>query len=106
MEYVRVATINDFTRKNTKSFSLLGKKVALIRRSDGTFLATEIGCKHQGADLSSGKIEGVVVTCPLHGWRYDLESGKCLNHSSPDLRRYGVRLEGADIYVSLLPLCS
>ena len=106
MEYVWVATINDFARKYTKSLSLLGKKIALIRRCDGSFLATEIGCKHQGADLSLGKFDGMVVTCPLHGWRYDLESGKCLNHSSPDLRRYGVRLEGEEIYLSLLPLSS
>lgn len=104
MNYVRLATINDFNGINIKSFKLVGKKVGIIKRKDGSFYAIEVGCKHQGADLTTGDISGTIATCPLHQWQYDLETGKCLNHDSPELRRYAVRVDGEDIYVSLHPI--
>ena len=104
MEHVRLCSIKDFLHKNIKSFSLLGKKVGVIKKETGEFYAIEVGCKHQGADLTRGNILGSIAICPLHKWEYDLETGKCLNHDSPDLRRYDLRLEGDDIYVSLQPI--
>lgn len=104
MEFVKVAVVDDFKRKRVKSLSLLGKKVGIIKRNDGSFYAIETGCKHQGADLIKGKIELGVATCPCHDWQYDLETGECLNHDSPKLRKYAVRIEGNDIKISLTPI--
>lgn len=104
MEYIKIATINDFKNDNIKSFSILGKKIGVIKRDDGSFYATEIGCKHQGADLSLGEISGSIATCHRHGWKYDLESGKCLTHSSPDLKKYQLHFEGNSILISTRPL--
>lgn len=104
MDYVRIATLKDFTEENIKSFSIFGKKVGVIKGEDGNFSAIEVGCKHQGADLTKGDIQGGIATCPRHHWKYDLLTGKCINHESPDLKKYGVRIEGVDILVSLLPI--
>lgn len=104
MEYIKLARTADFTTTHIRSFTLLGKKVAIWRKDDGTYLAIEASCKHQGADLTVGHIQGTVVTCPRHQWMYDLESGECLNHDSLPLRKYGIRVEGEDILVSLRPL--
>lgn len=104
MEYIRLAVIADFTQIRVKSFSIMGKKVAIILRDDGSFYAIEASCKHQGADLTTGQILNNVATCPRHQWMYDLESGQCLNHESLPLKKYGLRLEGENILVSLSPL--
>lgn len=104
MNFVRIATVNDFEKKNIKSFSIFGKRIAIIRRQDLSFYGIEVNCKHQGADLTAGPLEGLVATCPEHQWKYDLETGKCLNHDSPDLKKYAVRLQGDDILISYLPL--
>jgi len=103
MDFVKIATVKDFTHKSIISFSILGKRVGLLKRDDGSFHAIEVGCKHQGADLTKGEIIGMTATCPRHQWQYDLETGKCLTNSSPDLRKYAVRREGENILVSLLP---
>ena len=103
MEFVRLAKTSDFGAARIKSFRLLGKPVGIVRNRDGSFFATEIACKHQNADLSTGTIDGDVLTCPRHGWRYDLNTGECLNHESSPLRRYALRVDGEDIYVSLSP---
>ncbi len=103
MDLVRLCSVNDFKDSHIKSFTLMGKKVGVVKRLDGSFYAIEVGCKHQGADLTKGQISGSIVTCHLHKWRYVLETGKCLNHESPDLRKYDLRVDDMDIYVSLLP---
>jgi len=104
MEYVKIARLADFAATRIKSYSLLGKKIAIIQQEDGSYRAIEASCKHQGADLTTGEIRGNVVTCPRHKWQYDLESGECLNHDSLPLRKYGLRLDGDHILVSLHPL--
>lgn len=104
MQYVKLAKISDFDTVRIKSFRVLAKPVGIVKNDDGTFFATEIACKHQNADLSTGRVQGDVLTCPRHGWRYDLRTGECLNHESTPLRRYGLKLEGDDILVSIRPV--
>lgn len=104
MDYIRIATLKDFEEEDIKSFSIFGKKIGVLKNGEGHFSAIEVGCKHQGADLTKGTIKENIATCPRHHWKYDLLTGKCVNHESPDLRQYGVRVEGEDILVSFLPI--
>ena len=104
MDYVKVATQGEFSNATHKVVRLVGRLVGLIKREDGSFFAVEASCKHQGADLLGDYRGGRVATCPRHQWQYDLETGQCLNHDSLPLRRYGVRLDGDDILVTLLPV--
>jgi len=104
MNFIKVAKLNDFHNKHIKSYSIMGKKIGVVRRDDGKYFAIEVDCKHQRADLTKGKIDGLIVTCPRHDWQYDLATGKCLNHESVDLRRHALKIDGDSIYVSLYPV--
>lgn len=104
MKYVKVAKIADFSDVSIRSFSILAKKIAVVKQDDGTYFATEIACKHQNADLTHGKFDGDIVTCPRHGWVYDLRTGRCLNQPSAPLRRHGLTIKGKTIWVSTTPL--
>lgn len=104
MEYVKLARVQDFKHTRIRSYRLLARPVGIIKQRDGSFIATEVGCKHENADLTQGRMEGDVVTCPWHGWKYNLVTGECLRGSSACLRRHGLKIEGDDIYVSLRPL--
>jgi nitrite reductase/ring-hydroxylating ferredoxin subunit len=102
--FVKVARLAELEGAPLKAVTLLGKRVAILRRGDGGLAALEMSCKHQGADLTAGRFEGGAVTCPRHGWRYDLETGECLNQPlSPPLRRHAVRVEGDAILVCVTP---
>jgi len=84
--------------------SIMGKPVGVFRRSDGSVHALEMTCKHQGADLGKGKIEDGIVTCPRHGWTYDIATGDCISY--PDglpLRAHEVKVEDGKILVSPFP---
>jgi nitrite reductase/ring-hydroxylating ferredoxin subunit len=100
VQFIKIGKVTDFEIIKIKSYSMLGRKVGVIKRLDGSFYAIEVGCKHQGADLTNGTIENGIVTCPRHGWQYDLETGECLNAISSNLRRHELKIEGGVIFVS------
>ncbi len=102
--YVRLAKTVDFEKVRLKSYKILGRYIGIIKDEDGSFRAMEMGCKHQGADLSQGIIRNHVITCPWHGWQYDLRDGHCLKGVDTALRPYGIQIIGEDIYVSLRPI--
>ncbi|MFT5728311.1 MAG: nitrite reductase/ring-hydroxylating ferredoxin subunit [Desulforhopalus sp.] len=104
MNFIKIAKIIDFEHKHIKSYSVMGKKIGVVREDNGDFFAIEVGCKHQSADLTKGPINGMVVTCPRHQWMYDLSTGKCLNHESVDLRRHAMKIEDGNIFISLSPI--
>lgn len=103
-EYIKIGKVSDFKDVSIRSYAILGKKIGVIKNGDGSFFATEISCKHQGADLTAGTIKDNIATCYRHGWRYNLVTGECLNHESPPLRKYSLIIDGDDIKVSLHPI--
>jgi nitrite reductase/ring-hydroxylating ferredoxin subunit len=87
-----------------------GKPVAVFRRAAAPagdpaagLFAREMACKHQNADLTRGTIAGGQVTCPRHGWRYDLATGACLDHDALPLRAHEVVVEDGWVFVALTP---
>ena len=105
-DYVKVASVAEFQKKSHKTVKLVGRLVGIIKRADGSYFAREANCKHQGADLLTDFRGGDTACCPRHQWRYNLESGECLTNDSPPLKKYGLKREGNDILVSMLPLSS
>lgn len=104
MDYIKAATIDDFVNTRIKSVTILGSKVGIIKGPNSEFYAIEVGCKHQGADITRGHISGDIATCPRHGWKFNLVTGKCLNHNASKLKKYGLKIEGNVIMVTSKPL--
>ena len=75
-----------------------GEDVVLYRRSD-EILAIGNECPHQGGNLCDGWIEGDILSCPLHGWEFDLRSGVCMTIPGERVPRYAVSVEGGAIYL-------
>jgi nitrite reductase/ring-hydroxylating ferredoxin subunit len=103
MDMIRAGRVAEVRERGRKVLALLGRKVGVFADGDG-FFALELTCKHQGADLSAGRVERGVVTCPRHGWRYELATGRCLDHASAPLRRHDLEVRGEDIWISLRPV--
>jgi 3-phenylpropionate/trans-cinnamate dioxygenase ferredoxin component len=69
-----VANVNDFTPGTMRAVSIEGHEY-LIARVDNTYYAADNICPHMGGNLSHGKLEGTVITCPRHGSQFDLNDG-------------------------------
>ena len=71
---VKVAGVGDLSPGEGKVVHANGREVALFN-VDGAFYAIGNTCVHRGGPLGEGILEGDVVTCNWHGWRYDVKSG-------------------------------
>ena len=79
-----------------------GKDV-LVTNIDGNFYAMDDICKHAGANLHEGELDGKVLTCPWHGAKWDVTTGKlvaCLAKLQ-DEPTYKVTVEGDTVYVEV-----
>lgn len=101
--FLRVGRTDDLDGVAGEVRTLLGKAVRFWLDAEGQWQAMEMVCRHQNEDLSRGQREGDIVTCPRHGWRYDLTTGECLTEGWAGLRRYAVKVEGGDLFVSTRP---
>ena len=85
----------------SKIVEAAGHQIALFHW-EGAIHAIDNTCPHQGGPLGEGYLEeSGVVSCPWHGWTFDVRSGA--SPIDPDLRvrRYPVRIEDGEIIVEI-----
>jgi len=76
-----------------------GKDVAIFN-VDGTIYAMDDSCRHQGLSLGTSKLEGKVVTCRGHGWKYDVTNGSTLASPGYGVAAYPVKVVEGKIMVA------
>ncbi len=72
--FIPVAKTGELADGTMKEVTVQGRPILLARVGD-RYYAADNRCPHLGGDLSKGKLEGTVVTCPRHGSRFDLKDG-------------------------------
>ena len=67
----------------------------------GAFYALDNACSHRGGPLGEGDLDGTVVVCPWHAWRWDVTSGANMNNPAVKMACFPVSLEGDQVWVDL-----
>jgi nitrite reductase/ring-hydroxylating ferredoxin subunit len=101
-DFVRAARVDQVPAGRGWPVTIDGKELALFN-VDGTIYAIDDTCLHQGLSLAMGEIDGPIVTCRGHGWRYDVRTGNTTHVPDYGVETYPVKIEGDDIMVSLIP---
>jgi nitrite reductase (NADH) small subunit len=96
----RVGSVSALERGEAVLTPVGGTEVALFL-CRGKVVATQGRCPHAQGPLHEGEVEGTTLTCPWHGWSFDLTTGECAEDESMHLKRYPVRIDGDDVYVSV-----
>ena len=97
-DYVKVAVTREIPPGSGKTVEVGDKPIAVFN-CDGTFYAIDDTCPHQGGPLGEGEVDGTVVTCPWHEWRYDLRTGVNTDDAACKVTAYAVKVEGEDVLV-------
>jgi nitrite reductase/ring-hydroxylating ferredoxin subunit len=98
MAYLRAARKDEIPAGAIREFQVDGKNIALANVG-GTIYAIDNVCLHRGGPLGQGVLAGNVVTCPWHGWEYDVTSGKITQNPAVGVNCYKVEVRGEDIFV-------
>jgi nitrite reductase/ring-hydroxylating ferredoxin subunit len=77
-QFVDVAKVDEIPAGKTKHVEIDGKEI-MIANVNGKFYALDDRCGHMNALLSMGNLTGNIVTCPFHGAKFDVTSGKKLS---------------------------
>lgn len=77
-EFTRFCKVSDLPPESKKAAKINGTWV-LVCHSDGRLLAVSNVCSHAIKPLLTGRLRNCVITCPVHGARFDLETGAALN---------------------------
>jgi nitrite reductase (NADH) small subunit len=98
--FVTVGRAGDVLPRRGKQVTVEGRWVALFN-VDGVYHAIDAICLHQGGPLADGSIRDCIVTCPWHGWQFDVTSGALIQDPGVGVTRHDTRMVGDDIQVRL-----
>ena len=66
---------------------------------NGHYHAMDDACTHEDAPLGEGEVDGHIVICPYHDWRYDLTTGACLTDPDRPVGCFATKVSGGFIWV-------
>ncbi len=99
MTQVKIGKVSDLKKGESKVINVNGKVLALFN-VDGKIFVIENACLHKGGPLGEGQLDGSIVTCPLHGWKYDVTSGRCtFPATNLEVKSYEVHIKGEGIFI-------
>lgn len=99
--FITVGTVDEFVSGQGRMVTVDGRHIALFRLEQ-EFFALDNMCLHRGGPLCEGFIENDVVTCPWHGWSYEIRTGTMVQDPRVGVSRHDVRLEGERVFVRLI----
>jgi nitrite reductase (NADH) small subunit len=78
-----------------------GDRIVAVFQVDGEFYALDGICPHAGGPLAKGELQGCIVTCPWHGWQFDISTGQ--HQLTPRIQQatLPVTIEDGDVFVDL-----
>ena len=76
-KFLPVAKVGELKPGTMKSFRVENRHILLAMVAD-KYYAADNKCPHMGANLSLGKLEGTILTCPRHGSKFDLKDGRVI----------------------------
>ena len=101
-EFLTVAKLGDIPVGEGRAFKFNDEMVAVFN-VDGQYHAMDDMCPHMGASLAAGSLEDEIVTCPWHGWSFDVRDGAWCENRRICVDSFRVRVIGSEIQVAANP---
>lgn len=80
---------------------VVGDRIVALANVEGYLFALDGICPHQGGPLGKGHLEGCLLKCPWHGWRFDVRNGKHELTSSVVQDRFPLIVKEGTILIDL-----
>ena len=99
MSWVEIGTLEDIPLRGARKIkTVLGCVAAFRTDADEVFAVTD-SCPHKGGPLSEGIVHGQSVTCPLHNWVFDLNTGQAPGENG-SIEAFPVQVENGRIFIN------
>jgi nitrite reductase/ring-hydroxylating ferredoxin subunit/Fe-S cluster biogenesis protein NfuA len=99
-DWLAAGMLSEIPEGSFRAIELGGERV-LLSRNGSSVTCFQNACAHLGLPMHDGEIENGVITCPHHGFQYDLSSGECLTAPEVQLKSHAVRVMGPRVEVRI-----
>ncbi len=96
-----ILALEDIPRLGSRIVRTDTMDVAVFRTADDRVFALRDACPHKGGPLSQGIVHGTSVTCPLHNWKIDLDSGAALAPDEGCTNVFDTRVENGRVLLAV-----
>ena len=97
--FVDIGALDDIPPQGARVVKTAQGCVAVFRTADDRVFALEDRCPHKGGPLSEGIVHGDRVTCPLHNWVFDMNSGLAQGADEGAVRTYPIRVQQGRVLI-------
>lgn len=88
---VTLGSLDAIPRGEGRTFAVGGRRIAVFHTRQGGLYATQAECPHRAGPLADGLLGGTTLVCPLHSWKFDLQTGRTTDGQCA-LETYPVRI--------------
>ena len=99
--WMKVCALDEIPKLGARVVQHGGIDIAVFRNAEDEVFAVEDRCPHKGGPLSQGIVHGRKVTCPLHGWNIELDSGCAVAPDEGCAREFPIKIEGSRVWLDL-----
>jgi len=100
MAFVRAAGVEEIPAGEIREVKV-GEKAVALAHANGKFFAISNVCLHRGGPLGEGMLAGTVVTCPWHGWEFDVSTGQACLNPGVGVETYPTEIRGDEVFVDV-----
>lgn len=100
-EFVDIGALEDIPRQGARLVKTAHGCIAIFRTADDRVFALDDRCPHKSGPLSEGIVHADRVTCPLHNWVFDMNTGQAQGADTGSVRTYPVALRGGRICIGI-----
>lgn len=97
--FIDIGALDDIPAQGARVVKTAEGCVAIFRTADDRVFAMEDRCPHKGGPLSEGIVHGDRVTCPLHNWVFDMNSGQAQGADEGMVRTFAAKVEGGRVFL-------
>ncbi len=99
--WIDIGELNDIPRQGARVVKTQSGCVAVFRTMDDDVFALEDRCPHKNGPLSEGIVHGNKVTCPLHNWVFDMNTGEAQGNDSGTVPTYPAKVKNGRIMLDI-----
>ena len=99
-KWIEVFCVDDCPPSTARE-AVVGDRIVAVYNIEGRFYGLDGVCPHQGGPLGKGTLSGCVVTCPWHGWQFDVVTGQSQLSSNVHQPKLPVRVIDGKVYVAI-----
>lgn len=105
MSWIDIGALDDIPLRGARLVKTPQGCVAVFRTGEAEVFAASNACPHKGGPLVEGIVHGQSVTCPLHNWVFDLNTGAARGEDAV-IATYPARVEDGRIWLDVRALAA